>query len=267
MSASIFAALLVRLWRQHRVALLLLTLGVAIFEFVITRVAPLPGETGFFGGLAALLPPDFSSFVNEQLALASPAGVVALGYLHPFFLALLSAWTIRIGAGALGGEIGRGTMDILASRPLPRWSLVAAAWIAIAGGLGVILAAGWMATSAGLAMRPLGITGAGVWKLPVMAWLLFLAWAGLILAIGATRRDAGVVIAWVSGLIATSFVLEFLSRLWQPLASSRSLSLFAYYTPQTIVTAGPRPIDVIVLSAVAVTALGAAIALFERRDL
>lgn len=264
---SIFAALLARLWRQHRVALLILTIAVAIFEFVITRVAPLPGETGFFGGLAALLPPDLSSFVNEQLSLASPAGVIALGYLHPFFLALLSAWTIRIGAGAIAGEIGRGTMDILASRPVPRWWLVAAAWIAIAGGLAVILGAAWLASAVGLRLRPLGISGAAIWKLPAMAWLLFLAWAGLTLAIGATRREAGVVIAWASGLIATAFVLEFLSRLWQPLAWSRSLSLFAYYTPQTIVTAGPRPIDVLVLSTVAAASAVAAIVLFQRRDL
>src|SRR4029453_9218521 len=111
-----------RLWRQHGVLLLVLAVGLALFEFVITRVAPAPGQTGFLGGVLALLPPQVSSFVGGELALASPRGVLAFGCLHPFFLALLSAWTIRVAAGSMAGEIGRGTMDLLAARPVPRWA-------------------------------------------------------------------------------------------------------------------------------------------------
>src|SRR5262245_26510768 len=225
MDGRVATALVARLWRQHRLALAVVTIGVAVFEFVITRVAHEPGQTGFFSGLVALLPPDLSSFINEQVPLGSPRGVIALGYLHPFFLALCSAWVIRVGAGALGGEIGRGTMDILAARPIPRWAMVAAASLAIAGGLAIITAAAWMTSAIGLRLRPLGVTGGEVWQLPVMAWLLFVAWGGVTLAISASRREAGPVIAWASGLIATSFVLEFLTRVWEPIAWMRKLSL------------------------------------------
>ena len=267
MNGGIFLALLARLWRQHWLPLLIVTLGIGVFEFVITQLAPLPGELGFFAGVAALLPKGLSSLVTDQLSLASPAGVIALGYLHPFFLSLLSAWVIRIGAGALAGEIGRGTMDMVASRPMARRAIVAAAAIAIASGLAIVLLVAWAITSIGLGTRPLGVSGVQLWRLPAMAWLLFMAWAGVTLAISASRREAGSVIAWASGLIATSVVLEFLSRMWQPLAWTRGLSLFAYYRPQDIVRAGIGPWDPLTLGLVAAIGLATAVALFQRRDL
>jgi ABC-type transport system involved in multi-copper enzyme maturation permease subunit len=267
MDRRIFFALLVRLWRQHRLALAVVASGVAAFEFVISRVAPLPGETGFLGGLVALLPPDVSSFFNEELPLASSRGVIALGYLHPFFLALFSAWTIRVGVGALGGEIGRGTMDVLASRPVPRWALVVSAWIAIGAGLAIIAGAAWTSSTIGLRLRPLGIHGADIWQFPMMTWLLFMAWAGIALAVSATRREAGPAIAWISGLIATSFVLEFLTRVWHPIAWMRPLSLFTYYRPQDIVRTGLAMGDPIRLGVVAILGLATAIGILRRRDL
>jgi ABC-2 type transport system permease protein len=261
------AALVVRLWRQHQLALLVIAAGLFAFEFIVTRVAPAPGEVGFLGSIVALLPPDVTAFVNDQLSLASPRGVIAFGYLHPFFLALLSAWTIRVGAGALAGEIGRGTMDLIASRPVPRWAQVLAAWIVVGAGLAVLLGVAWTGSAIGLALRPLGVTGGQVWALPVMAWLLFMSWASVAVLISAARREAGPAIAWTSGLIATAFVLEFLARVWAPMAWAGSWSLFTFYQPQAIVTMGPGFADPLRFAGVAAAGLAAAVVLFERRDL
>jgi ABC-2 type transport system permease protein len=263
----IATALAGRLWRQHRLALSVIAAGLAVFEFVVTRIAPLPGETGFLGGMVALLPPEVSAFVNEQLALASPGGVIAFGYLHPFFLALLGAWTIRVGVGALAGEIGRGTMDLLAARPVPRWAQVMAAWIVMAAGLVVLAAAAWVGSAIGVTLRPLGVTAARLWALPFMAVLLFVSWSSLVLLISATRREAGPAIAWASGLIATAFVVEFLARVWSPLAWARPLSLFTFYQPQSVISAGPGLADPLRFVVVALAGLAAAVFVFERRDL
>jgi hypothetical protein len=100
-----------------------------------------------------------------------------------------------------------------------------------------------------------------------VASLLFVAWAGITLAISATRREAGPAIGWASGLIATSFVIEFLTRVWKPIAWMRPLSLFTYYRPQDIVRTGLGWIDPLVLGVVAAAGLVTAIVAFERRDL
>ena len=260
-------ALLSRLWRQHRLALATMATGLALFEFVITRIAPVPGEAGFLGGLLSLLPPQAAEFIGDELALASTRGVIAFGYLHPLFLTILSAWTIRVACGALAGEIGRGTMDLLAARPVTRWAHVLAAWIIIAVGLAVLVGIAWSATAIGLRLRPLGVSPREILVLPAVAWLMFMSWAGVALVISALRREAGGAIAWTSGIIATSFAVEFLGRVWQPVAWARPLSLFAYYRPQDILRTGFASDDVLRLGAVAlVTFFGAALA-FDRRDL
>ncbi len=261
------AALAGRLWHQHRIALLVMAVGLAVFELVITRVAPSPGEAGFLGGLIALLPPQVAAFAAGELALASPRGVIAFGYLHPFFLAIFSAWTIRVASGALAGEIGRGTMDLLASRPVPRSAHVLAAWVMIAAGLAVLGGAAWTGTAIGLTLRSLEVTPGEVVVLPAMAWLLFAAWGGVALLVSALRRDAGSAIAWTSSLVATSFVLDFLVRVWSPVQWMRPLSLFAYYRPTDIVHNGLSVADPVRLAMVAVATIAVAVVVFGRRDL
>jgi ABC-2 type transport system permease protein len=261
------AALIGRLWRQHRIALLTMAVGLALFELVVAQVAPTPGEMGFLGNLFALLPPQIAAFAGGEMALASPRGVIAFGYLHPFFLALFSAWTIRVAAGALAGEIGRGTMDLLAARPVPRSAHVLAAWVMIAAGLALLGAAAWTGTAIGLATRSLGVTPREILVLPAMAWLLFVAWGSAALFVSAVRRDAGSAIAWTSGVVATAFVLDFLARVWSPIAWMRPLSLFAYYRPSDIVRDGVSLADPARLAVVAIAATALAVLVFKRRDL
>lgn len=267
MTGGTMRALLSRLWRQHFTTLLVIACGLALFEVVITRIAPSQGQAGFVGGLLALLPKEVSSFAEGQLALATPEGVLAFGYLHPFFLTLLCAWTIRVAAGALAGEIGRGTFDLLASRPIPRWAHVMAAWLTIVLGLAILNAAAWSGMAFGLHLRSLGVTAAQVAGVPASAWLLFVSWTGVALLVSALGRESGSAIAWTAGVIAVSFVLEFLARAWQPLAWARRLSLFTYYQPQNIVQIGPGWHDAAVLAVVSLVGLGAALVVFERRDL
>ncbi|HYN06533.1 MAG TPA: hypothetical protein VES67_03990, partial [Vicinamibacterales bacterium] len=66
---------------------------------------------------------------------------------------------------------------------------------------------------------------------------------------------------------ATSFVLDYLGRVWPPIAGLKPLSLFAYYRPQQIVGAGLEASDITRLAGVMAAALVGAIVLFRRRDL
>jgi hypothetical protein len=80
-------------------------------------------------------------------------------------------------------------------------------------------------------------------------------------------REAGAAIAWTSGLMAGSYVLDYAARVWPRIASLRPLSLFRYYEPQRVLNAGLARADVIVFAAVAAVALSLAFAVFSRRDL
>jgi ABC-2 type transport system permease protein len=267
MNVKAIAVLLRHHWWRHRVPLFAMMSGLALFELLFTRIAPAPNETGWMSALLAALPPELLAVIGDQGAVGSPVGFLAIGYSHPFILLLLSAWTVRVSSAALAGEIGQGTMDLLAARPAGRPIHVVAAYLALGLGLAVLVGAAWTGTAIGLAVRPLGLAGRQMLPVAAMAWLLFMAFGAVGMLISATRRDGGAAIGWLSGVMATSFVLEYLARLWTPIASLRRLSLFAYYTPQEVVTAGPHGADVACLAGVSVSVLVAAAIWFNRRDL
>jgi ABC-2 type transport system permease protein len=267
MKGHVMAAMARHLWRQHHRPMLIMAGGVMLFQFLITRMAPAPEDVSWLSTMLAAVPSQLLALAGGQAAFGSASGVIAIGYGHPFVLLLLSVWAIRLPSGALAGEIGRGTMDLLAARPMGRWQLVAAVYAAIAAGLALLTAAAWAGTAIGLSLRPLGVTGRPFAGVAAMAWLLFMTWGAIGLLVSATRRDAGAAIAWASGVMATSFVVDYLARVWKPMARLSPFSLFAYYRPQDIVSAGVHLADIVRLAAVAVVAIAIAVVVFNRRDL
>src|SRR5262249_59662561 len=49
-----------------------------------------------------------------------------VGYVHPRRHTLVCMWAIGRAAGAISGEIDRGTMELLLAQPVPRWRLILA---------------------------------------------------------------------------------------------------------------------------------------------
>ncbi|MDP3774404.1 MAG: ABC transporter permease subunit, partial [Gemmatimonadales bacterium] len=249
----ILRALLGHHWQRHRVPLVLMALAGGLFEWAITRVAPSSSARALVEQVLQFAPPALQRILGEEMiANVTPAGVLGFGYVHPFLLVLMSVWVVRVSAGALAGEMGLGTMDLIASRPVARTAQVGAAVIGILGGISLIAAAAWAGTAIGVAGRPLeGVEASAYLPIAGVCWLLFAAFGSVGLAISATRRDAGSAIAWTSAVIALSFVLDYLGRAWDKMAPFGYLSLFRYYGPPRILRDGSGGVDVAVLASVA----------------
>ena len=254
-------------WRRHRLPLVPMMAGLALFHFLVTRIAPAPNEASWISQMLALVPSEMLALAGRDVGVASASGFLAIGYGHPFTLLLLSVWAVRVSSSVLAGEIGRGTMDLMAARPVPRWQFVMAGAVALAAGLVLLVGAAWTGTAIGLQLRDLQVPLGRVGAVAVSLWMLFFAWAAIGLVIGAAQREGGTAIAWTSGVIAASFVLEYLARLWTPMASLHPLSLFTYYDPQQVVRAGVHARDVLVLGSLSAAAFAAAVVVFSRRDL
>lgn len=253
-------------WARHRVVLGVMALGLGLFELVITRMAPAPNEVSWMTSIMAAVPPKLMALAGDQIA-TTTAGFLAIGYGHPFAMILLGAWTVRAASSALAGELGIGTMDLLASRPVSRTSIVVAGFMAVTLGLAVLVSAAWSGTALGLALRPLETSPLVFAPVALAAWLMFTAWGGIGLAISASRREGGQAIAWTTALIALSFVLDYVARLWDPVKELRPLSLFRYYEAHAIIRVGLESRNLAVLAGVAVTGSIAAILVFRWRDL
>lgn len=266
MSAVTIVTLLRHAWARHRLPLIPIALAMGLFEFLLTRLAPAPNELSWMAALLVTLPPEVRELMGNDVAL-SPAGFLALGYEHPFFFLLMSAWVVRTTSAVIAGEVGLKTMDLLASRPVARWHFVAAGMKTVALGLGVIVACGWIGSAVGVHTRALGVRASAFVPLAAGAWLLFAAWGAVGLAIGSTRREGGQAIAWTTAVIAASFVLDYLARLWAPISNLRPLSLFRYYEPQKILASGLPSRTIIVLVATMIVGLAVATIIVRRRDL
>ncbi|MGL4423956.1 MAG: ABC transporter permease subunit, partial [Gemmataceae bacterium] len=121
------------------VALLLMgfsALWVKFAQRISTEIAP------FFNGIAA------AQRINQELvdevlfkgpgkisqAVMGGAGIrferptdfLAVELLHPVILSLACIWAVGRAAGAIAGELDRGTMELLLSQPIARWKLIAA---------------------------------------------------------------------------------------------------------------------------------------------
>jgi ABC-2 type transport system permease protein len=255
--------------RLHRVPLLPLAAGLALFEWMMTFVAGEPSVSRFLTSALRAAPPEFLAVLNQDLLVGvSARGIVGVGYAHPFALLMMAAWAVRVPSAALAGEIGRGTMDLVAARPVARWSQVAAALLALLGGLAILATAAWTGTLIGLTLRPIeGVRALEYLPVAAALWLIFACFGAVGILVSALAREAGVAIAWLSGLLAGSYVLDYAARVWPRVASLRPLSLFRYYEPQQVVSAGLALRDVVVPAAVGAAALLLAFAVFARRDL
>ncbi|HEY2806106.1 MAG TPA: ABC transporter permease subunit [Gemmatimonadales bacterium] len=262
-------ALLGHAWRRHRVALLVLGTAFFLFQWLFTKLAPSPSQAGAIQQLLQLLPPAFMQmFGNEIAANLNPRGALSFGWAHPFGILLAGAWVARVSAGALAGEIGGGTMDLMAARPVPRWSAVTAAVLALAAGLAFILLMGWAGTATGIAGRPsLGLNANLFLRIAAADWMLFLSFGCIGLLISAAGRSGGTVLGIVSATIGVSFALDYLARAWAPIHWTRALSLFMYYRPQRLLADGFAPGDVIPFLLTTAVASTLAFVVFAKRDL
>ena len=255
--------------RLHRMPLIPLAAGLALFEWIMTFVARQPVVSKFLSSALNAAPPEFLALLNQDLVSSvSAQGIIGVGYAHPFALLMMAVVAVRVPSAALAGEIGRGTMDLVAARPVLRAAQVAAALLGVLAGLAILAAAAYAGTLVGLVVQPVeGVSALRYGLVAVQLWLTFACWGCVAVAISALSREAGQAIAWTAGLMAGSYVLDYAARVWTRLAPLRPLSLFRYYEPQRVVSAGISGMDALVPAAVGAAALLVAFGAFARRDL
>ncbi len=81
---------------------------------------------------------------------ATPAGRVALVYVHPLILLCALGWSIAHGSDCVSGEIGRGTMEMLLAQPVRRISLYTSHALVTIGCSALLALAVWCGTIAGM---------------------------------------------------------------------------------------------------------------------
>lgn len=63
---------------------------------------------------------------GESIQLDNAMDMLSIGYVHPLMQTIFCIWAIGRAAGAVAGELDRGTLELLMAQPLPRYRLILA---------------------------------------------------------------------------------------------------------------------------------------------
>ncbi|HUQ79326.1 MAG TPA: ABC transporter permease subunit [Patescibacteria group bacterium] len=263
MSTALFG----HLWRSQRTKLLIVCLAMAAWN------AFLPVIYNAFGAQmqalvdAGIIPRQLADFGGADVF--SLSGSIALGYLHPISIILISIFAIGFTTAAVAGERQRGTLEVLLARPLARRTVYVTVLAAALVFIGLILVAASIGTLIGATISAV-IDELAIERLPVV-WLNGMLMWGAIAAIGLAASVSfdrltpalGITLA----IVIVSYFFYVLGSLWPDAKGLEPYSLFSYLDARDILSGTIDLLVFAVPAAVGAVAIAVALVVFPRRDL
>jgi ABC-2 type transport system permease protein len=213
---------------------------------------------------------------GEAIDLSKTGDLLSVGYVHPLPQTILLVWALGRGAGALAGELERGTMELLVAQPIARWRIVTTQLFVDLATIPALALCMFLGTLLGAYLVPLNNPHLyDYWKAVVLAASLGFALTGLTIAISSLGRSRWRVLTWAIALALVMSLLNILAQLWDALEPYRPLSIFYYYQPQYTILKNQWSVPVggvqipmlVVLLGVGCAGYAFAIWRFTKRDL
>ncbi len=269
-----------KLLRDSRWPLLVVCLLLFVFSFiwvgiakkVTTEIAPFFEVMAAVGGLPKELieevvfkgPGKISQAVlgGSDIRFERPNDFLAVELLHPVVIILAALWAVGRSAGAVAGELERGTMELLMSQPVPRNRLILAHLIADAVVIPAIVASLILGTQLGVIANvpftldtsafqkmpanaqvfiktlklpeSLPVDASGQWAAGLNLIALMFALSGVTMLISACGRNRWRAIGWASLMAVVMFIGNVVGQLWESASVVRPFTVFFYYQPQKI---------------------------------
>ncbi|HZC33912.1 MAG TPA: ABC transporter permease subunit [Candidatus Bathyarchaeia archaeon] len=263
MSRALFA----HTWRSQRTKLLVVCIAIAAWSVFLPVIYQSFGVQMKSLVDSGIIPKQLTNFGGGDVF--SLSGAVALGYVHPISIILLSVFAIGFTTSAVAGERQRGTLEVLLARPLSRRTVYATLLASVLVFVGLVLAAASIGTLIGSAIVGV-VNELAVDRLPTL-WLNgFLLW-GAIAAIGLAASVSfdrltpalGITMA----IVVVSYFVDILGSLWPDAAGLQRYSLFHYLAARDILNGTLDLVGFALLALVGSIAIGLALIVFPRRDL
>jgi ABC-2 type transport system permease protein len=260
-------ALFGHLWRSQRTKLLVVAVAIAAWSVFLPIIYSSFGQQIKQVVDSGIIPKQLMNFGGgDPFTLA---GSIALGYIHPIAIILVSIFAIGFCVSAVAGERQRGTLEVLLARPVSRRTLYVTELVAALLFIGLILLAAIVGTLIGSAIA--GVSGElAVDRLPVLwlnGMLLWGAFATIALAASVSFDRLTPALGVTVAIVVVSYFLEILGSLWPDAQGLQPYSLFHYLKAREILGGTIDPFGFGVLAVVALLAIGWALVEFPRRDL
>ena len=243
-----------------------------LLQILMAFVARSFEMSGQFSQLANFIPSFIRPLLDQSfMASLSFSGMVSFGYSHPIVLIFMIAQAVAASTEPVG-EMESKFADLLMARPLARSSVIARSIVVMVvltlASVGSMVIGTW----AGMTfVAPDGAQGPEpevIGALAVNLSMMVIAWGGIALAIGTYVKRRATASTFVAVLAFSTFILDFLGRLWDMMAPFAKLSPFHYYAPLPLIIGEPlEALDLIVLASITVVSCAIAFVVYSRRDL
>jgi ABC-2 type transport system permease protein len=261
------AALVGKLLRDVRLSLLLVALLLAGYQTLWAKITDrisaqllpmlseilIPGVTlqdvqqTFFAGPGKIVQ---SLIGGEDISLFRVKDALTIGYIHPLTQTILCIWAIGRAAGAVAGELDRGTMELLLAQPVPRYRVILAHLCVDCLTIPVLCLSLWAGNWIGAGLIGLHEEGQGPGvQGPAISPMIFapallnvaalvFAVSGFTMWLSARGRFRWRVLGVAVFIALLQFLVNLVGQLWDAVAPLRPFTVFYYYQPQQIVLHG-----------------------------
>lgn len=255
------------LWRSQRTKLLIVCVAMAAWNAFLPIIYQSFGIQMKTLVDSGVIPKQLTNFGGGDVF--SLGGSIALGYVHPISIILVSIFAIGFATSAVAGERQRGTLEVLLARPISRRSVYVTLLAAVLMFIGLVLIAASVGTAIGSAIAGV-LDQLALNRLPLL-WLNgMLLWGGFA-AIGLAASVAfdrlspalGITVA----IVIVMYFLDILGSLWPDAKGLQPYSLFHYLTARDVLNGTVDLFGFALLAAVGALAIAIALVVFPRRDL
>jgi ABC-2 type transport system permease protein len=216
-----------------------------------------------------VLPPIVkASLGGEMLRLGNSAGLLAIGHNHPFVLFLFMLFAVGTPTGLLAGEVQRGTMELILSRPTTKVQVyVCAGLLTLAGmfALTLVMFLGTVASVHLFTFRdpvPLGL----FFRLAINGGLLASTFGAFALLCAATFGRLYTAVGVAAAFLVANYFVALISNWWPRMASLKRATLFCLIDGSSLWQGWPWR-NMAILGAILLAAAGLGAVIWHRRDL
>jgi ABC-2 type transport system permease protein len=254
-------------WRDQAGKLLVVLVGLMIWGFLLPVIYASFGVQFKQLAQSGVLPAQLSEFGGGDVF--SLSGAIALGFVHPISVAMISIFAVGFAASAVAGERQRGSLEVLMARPLSRREVYLTLLVTTWAFLGVVIAGQILGSAIGA--TAFGVASELVWPNMALLWLngllLYVTFSAIGLAASVSFDRLTPALGITFGVVVVQYFMDILGSLWPDAKGIQPFSLFHYLQAKAVLTGNLEPGNVAVLLAVTAVAVVFALVEFPRRDL
>lgn len=211
-----------------------------------------------------------SALGGQGLKVGNTASLIAIGYNHPLVLTLYMLFAVGIPTGLLAGEVQRGTMELILSRPTTKMQVYISAGLLTLTGMFALVLVMFLGTVAGTTINEFGepIPLYRFFQTAINGGLLASAVGAISLLCAASFPRRGMAVGVAVAFLVVNYFITITAEWWPKIQGLKTYTLFHYANGYKIFVEHAWPIrDMCILMTILLVSAILGAIIWQRRDL